>query len=227
MRQGMVGVVLAAIATVGGGDSERAGRATRDSAGARRDTGADRRRLERSATFRDLRARLEPRTSSFTSGSAVPGSAGCMVWGSADAAPAASDQLDRFGRSPDELTAILAHELQHANEVATDSGITDLDSFQKSFAARGWKHGAGFETSEATRITRQVAAELRDAFGRTQRGGRGTEWKPTSLATPTLALPTAGARIASAPAWAPPRRGRTGCAPRTDRPRGRTARPCP
>jgi len=69
-------------------------------------------------------------------------------------------KIDRFGHSPDELTALLAHELQHATEVASDSEITDLASFEKSFALHGWKHGAGFETGEAITISRRVAAEL-------------------------------------------------------------------
>ena len=69
-------------------------------------------------------------------------------------------KLDRFGGSPDELTALLAHELQHANEVASDSEITDLASFQNSFASRGWKHADGFETEEAGKISKTVAAEL-------------------------------------------------------------------
>ena len=39
-------------------------------------------------------------------------------------------------------------------------GNHDLASFQKSFASRGWKHGAGFETGEAIAISRKVTAEL-------------------------------------------------------------------
>jgi hypothetical protein len=69
-------------------------------------------------------------------------------------------KFDRFGRSPDELTALLAHELQHANEVASVSEITDLASFQNLFASRGWKHAAGFETEEAGTISKKVAAGL-------------------------------------------------------------------
>jgi hypothetical protein len=69
-------------------------------------------------------------------------------------------KVDKFGRSPDELIALLAHELQHANEVAAAREITDAPSFQKAFASRGWKHGAGFETGEAVKITKAVAAEL-------------------------------------------------------------------
>jgi hypothetical protein len=85
----------------------------------------------------------------------------CLVWAAADAsARRLLIKIDRFGRSPDELTALLAHELQHANEVAADPDITDLASFQKSFAARGWTHRAGFETGDAIRVAREVMAEL-------------------------------------------------------------------
>jgi len=85
----------------------------------------------------------------------------CLVWASASTdVRRLLIKVDRFGRSSDELTALLAHELQHATEVASDSEITDLASFQKSFASRGWKHGAGFETGEAITISKRVAAEL-------------------------------------------------------------------
>ena len=36
----------------------------------------------------------------------------------------------------------------------------DVVSFQNSFASRGWKHAAGFETEEAAKISTRVAAEL-------------------------------------------------------------------
>jgi len=69
-------------------------------------------------------------------------------------------KIDRFDRSPNELTALLAHELQHANEVASDPEITNLASFQRSFASHGWKHAVGFETEEARKISKRVAREL-------------------------------------------------------------------
>jgi hypothetical protein len=119
--------------------------------------------IERSGTFRDLNTRLESgdvtvyvRFSSCDGG--VPA---CLVWAGVAAGPRrVLIKLDKFGPSPDQLTALLAHELQHANEVASATGITDAASFRKAFASRGWKHGPGFETEEATRITRKVAAEL-------------------------------------------------------------------
>jgi hypothetical protein len=163
VRQGMVGLVLAAIAVIGGDavNAQGAPAAVRPEHAAIRALIAS--GLERSATFRDLNARLDRsdvvvyiRFSRCTGRVSA-----CLVWGSAgNGIRRLLISLDRFGRSPDELTAMLAHELQHANEVAAASEITDVDSFQKSFATGGWRHGTGFETAEATRITRQVAAEL-------------------------------------------------------------------
>ena len=119
--------------------------------------------IERSGTFRDLNTRLESgdvtvyvRFSSCDGG--VPA---CLVWAGVVAGPRrVLIKLDRFGSSPDRLTALLAHELQHANEVASATDLVDAVSFRKAFASRGWNHGTGFETEEATRITRKVAAEL-------------------------------------------------------------------
>ena len=86
----------------------------------------------------------------------------CLLWASGDGdVRFLLIRIDRFGRSSDELTALMAHELQHAREVAADSGITNLVSFQNSFASHGWKHAAGVETEEAGRIAKRVAAELR------------------------------------------------------------------
>jgi hypothetical protein len=119
--------------------------------------------LERSGTFRELNTRLQNtnvivyvRFSSCSQG--VPS---CLLWASADTGGRRLlVKLDRFGRSPDELTALLAHEFQHANEVAADLAITDPVSFENSFASRGRKHTAGFETAEAGEILRKVTAEL-------------------------------------------------------------------
>jgi hypothetical protein len=163
MWRGMVSVMLMAMVTTG----ERVANAQTRSPGIRPEDAAigaliDR-GMERSATFRDLNTGLDTadvvvyvKFSPCAGG--VPA---CLVWvsGGTDARRLLI-KMDRFGRSPDELMALLAHELQHANEVASDSAITDLASFQKSFAARGWKHAAGFETEEAARMAKRVAAEL-------------------------------------------------------------------
>ena len=163
MWRGTVGVMLMTLLTTGG----RMVNAQTGSPRIRPEDAAIRalidRGLERSATFRDLNAGLDNanvivyvRLSPCSAG--VPA---CLLWVSADTdARRLLIKINRFGRSPDELTALLAHELQHANEVASDSEITDLASFQRSFASRGWKHSAGFETEEAGKISKRVAAEL-------------------------------------------------------------------
>jgi hypothetical protein len=163
MWQGIVGVALVTIIAVGG----REVNAQTKSPKVRPEDTAIRalidRGIERSPTFRDLNTGLDNtnvivyvRFSRCSTG--VPA---CLHWASADTdARRLLIKIDRFGRSPDELTALLAHELQHANEVGADSAITDLASFQKSFASRGWKHAAGFETEEAGKILKRVAAEL-------------------------------------------------------------------
>lgn len=163
MWRGMLGVVVATMVascgeTVSAQNGSPAVRA--ESEGVRKLIASG---MQRSETFRDLSARLDASdVVVYVRFSPCPGGVpACLVWASAGAGTRRLlIKVDRFGRSSDELTALLAHELQHANEVATASGITDVASFQESFASRGWKHLAGFETEEATRITRQVAAEL-------------------------------------------------------------------
>ena len=163
MWRGLVGVVLTTIATTGQGMVN----AQTESPRLRPEDAAVRvlidRGMEGSATFRDLITGLDKANVvvyvRFSRCS--PGVPACLLWASADkVARRLLIKIDRFGRSPDELTALLAHELQHANEVASDSDITDLASFQRSFASRGWKHAAGFETEEAGKMSKRVTAEL-------------------------------------------------------------------
>ncbi len=128
--------------------------------------------IERSGTFRDLSTRLESGdvTVYVRFSSCAGGVPACLVWAGGAAGPRrVLIKLDKFGPSPDQLTALLAHELQHANEVASATDITDAASFRKAFASRGWQHRIGFETEEATRITRKVAAELAETGPRDQR----------------------------------------------------------
>ena len=161
MRHGIVGVMLAAIAASGATVDAQESSAIRPEDASIRALVAT--GLERSPTFRDLKARLDASdVIVYIRVSRCPARLGaCLAWASTSGGTRRLlITLDRFGRSPDELTALLAHELQHANEVASATEITDFASFQKSFESRGWKHGAGLETGEATRITRVVAAEL-------------------------------------------------------------------
>ena len=158
-----VGVMLMTIATTGA----RIVHAQTESPRVRPEGDAVRALIDRgrgqSATFRDLIDRLDGANVIVyvrLSGSSQGVPAG-LFWASGDTGVRRLlIKIDRFGRSPDELTALLAHELQHANEVASDLEITDLASFQKSFASRGWKHTAGFETAEARKVAQKVAAEL-------------------------------------------------------------------
>lgn len=163
MWRGLVGVMLTAMATTGG----RIVNAQTVSPRLRPESAAIRaligRGLKGSATFRNLTGRLDSANVivyvQFSRCSA--GVPACLLWASADTnARRLVIKIDRFGRSPDELTALLAHELQHANEVGADSAITDLASFRRSFASHGRQHGAGFETEEAAEVSRRVSSEL-------------------------------------------------------------------
>ena len=163
MWRGMIGGMLMTIITIGEGIVK----AQTESARVRPEDAEIRalidRGMEQSATFRDLIRGLDNAdvTVYVRSSQCSQDVPSCLFWASADTnARRVLIKIDRFGRSPDELTALLAHELQHANEVASDLEITNLASFQHSFAARGWKHGAGFETEEARKISKRVAAEL-------------------------------------------------------------------
>ena len=166
MGKCMTGVLLAAIAAAGGGTlhAQSESSAVRPEGAALR--GLIARGMERSATCRDLITRLDKAdVIVYVKFSRCgPGVAACLVWASVAGQPRRLlIKLDRFGRSPDELTILLAHELQHANEVASAPEVTDLASFRTSFASRGWTHGDGFETEQAREITRRVAAELNRA----------------------------------------------------------------
>jgi hypothetical protein len=157
----LVAVVAAGVASLHAQHRPPAVRPESAEAGALIASGTD-----RSATFRDLATRLDltdvvvyVRLSRCAA--RVPA---CLNW---VASSAGSRRLlirvDRFDRSLDDVTALLAHELQHASEVASATEVTDLGSFQRLFASRGWKHADGFETAQAGDVTRTVAAELIDA----------------------------------------------------------------
>ena len=177
MRQGVVGVVLAAIAAAG-----EVPMIAQDASPALRPESAAVRALmtkgiERSSTFRDLTSRLSRAdVVVYVRFSRCQGNAAaCLLW--ASAAPGLRRvviKLDQFGRSPNELTALLAHELQHALEVADAPEIKDLASFQKAFAERGWKGAHGFETAQAREVTKRVAAELVSASEARESGARST-----------------------------------------------------
>jgi hypothetical protein len=76
--------------------------------------------------------------------------------------------LDRFGRSPWDLVALLAHELQHALEIADAASVVDVPSLRHLYATTGRRVYAttgrrgeeGYETDAAIRVARTVTSEL-------------------------------------------------------------------
>jgi len=74
--------------------------------------------------------------------------------------------LDRFGRSRSDLIALLAHELQHALEIAAAPQVIDDASFRDFYESTGLHASAGYETTAATRTTRLVASELSERHPR-------------------------------------------------------------
>lgn len=165
MRQATLGVVLAAM-TVAGGEDLKAQKAQTAPAVRPEDRALEvviANGVERSATFRDLITRLDTTdVVVYVRFSRCAGSVpACLLW--ASSAPGTRRlviKVDRFGGSEDSITASLAHELQHASEVAQSPDITDLASFQKAFQERGWKGTHGFETQQAKDVNRKVLTEL-------------------------------------------------------------------
>ena len=163
MWRGMLGVALAAIAAAGADTvaAQSGSPAVRpEDAGIRALIASG---MERSATFSDLNARLEKgdvivyvRFSRCAGGVAA-----CLVWTSARAdTRRLLIKVDRFGRSPNELTALLAHELQHALEIAEAPDVIDLPSFRHFYMSTGRPAIEGYETDAAIRVARTVASEL-------------------------------------------------------------------
>jgi len=68
-------------------------------------------------------------------------------------------------------TAILAHELQHAWEIAA-SNAEDTDSVRRLFEKEGSRDGDLFETRAAQFIEKVVAIEVRAAAGRLLQPGQ-------------------------------------------------------
>lgn len=181
MRQAVVAVVLAAMVAAAevptaAQNASRALRPESAAVGTLLATG-----IQRSSTFRDLTGRLSGSdVIVYVRFSRCAGDVpGCLFW--ASAAPGLRRvliKLDPFGRSQEELTALLAHELRHALEVADAPEIRDLASFEKAFAGHGWKGAHGFETAPAREITKRVTAELRSTNEGANSQGR--EWLPSS-----------------------------------------------
>jgi len=163
MGKAMAAAVLAMVIAATPGNTAAA-----EAAGAVRPEDASVRGLiargaERSGTLRDLIARLDATdVVVYVRFSACVGRVpACLLW--ASTGPGVRRVLikvDRYAGSEDTLTALFAHELQHASEVAAAPGIVDLSSFERIFNQRALKSSYGFETTEARDVTRTVLREL-------------------------------------------------------------------
>ncbi len=58
------------------------------------------------------------------------------------------------------LLGLIAHELQHADEIAGADAVTDAASFRAFYRAHGRKNSDGFETDAARRVARAVEQEM-------------------------------------------------------------------
>jgi hypothetical protein len=162
MWQGVVGALLAVLEIAGGNKPEApvassAVRAARDVQPLVAEG------IDRSAIFRALAGRLHASdvVVYVRFGRCRGGVPACLLLVSARPAPLRLlIKLDRFGRSESTLIALLAHELQHANEVAASPDVTDAASFQRFFERHGRKGSDGFDTAKAQEIQRRVTAEL-------------------------------------------------------------------
>ena len=74
-------------------------------------------------------------------------------------------------------SAILAHELKHACEVA-DSSAADTDSLRELFDRTGHRDGHSFETDAAIRVEHDVRAEMSAKSGSKPRPGRALQAEP-------------------------------------------------
>lgn len=69
----------------------------------------------------------------------------------------------RAMQAPDEVIAIIGHELQHALEIAGAPGVRDSTTMRQHYerVGAGRSHSLGFETREAQDAGRRVRLELR------------------------------------------------------------------
>jgi hypothetical protein len=68
--------------------------------------------------------------------------------------------IDRVGISPGRLIGLLAHELQHAVELAEAPDVSDVEGFRRLYGRLGGQHSTRFETAEAAQIMRIVEGEI-------------------------------------------------------------------
>lgn len=122
----------------------------------------------RSASFRALIDRLE-RSSVIVYvrfARCQGGAAACLHFmGAEDDERYVRVTLDRFGQSEPALCVLLAHELQHAAELADAPDVRDHADFERFLTRIGRQWGAGFETDRAARVAHAVQRELTTAPG--------------------------------------------------------------
>jgi hypothetical protein len=119
--------------------------------------------VDRSATFENLVVRLDA-TSLVVYvrfGRCAGAVAACThLVASQGTTPRLLIVLDRFGRTRSDLIALVAHELQHALEIAEALYVVDLPSFHHFYTTTGRRGMDGYETDAAIRVARTVASEL-------------------------------------------------------------------
>ena len=67
--------------------------------------------------------------------------------------------VDPFGKSPWEITGLLAHELQHARELS-GAPIASASDFVAFYQAHGQRYSGGFETQAAAAVGVRVEREM-------------------------------------------------------------------
>lgn len=116
-----------------------------------------------SPTFNDLVDRLERSdVIVFTRFARCSnGVASCLHFlGAADGSRSLRISVDRFGRAEWQILALIAHELQHALEIADEPDAKDVASVGRVFERLGWRGSAGLETAHAAAIARVVEREV-------------------------------------------------------------------
>lgn len=108
--------------------------------------------------------RLDPSLTSRTHGrTMLAGEAGCARYVFVDIA---------WGLPERRALAVLAHEIQHAAEIAANAAVTDADSLVSAISAIGWVTGRGtrgrmtLETRRAMEVEARVGLELDGQAGR-------------------------------------------------------------
>ena len=117
----------------------------------------------RSATFRELVARVEASSTVVfvRSGRCAGGVLACLhLLAARGRGPTLRITVDNFSTGGAALAGLVAHELQHAAEIAADDSVRDVASLAAFYASHGRQSRAGFETEEARSVARRVEGEF-------------------------------------------------------------------